>query len=102
MDKTHIALGLGLAVYQRGLSVGFTPAAVQVNEFIEARDEMRLQNLQGSIEKNLTVVNGCQQPISDRRSAFVEDFTFAVHIDAAILILGNVIHYPNEFIGRRQ
>ena len=36
--KTHIALGLGLAACQRGLSVGFTTAASLVHELIEARD----------------------------------------------------------------
>ena len=44
--KTHIALGLGLAACQRGLSVGFTTAAGLVNELVEARDEKRLLNLQ--------------------------------------------------------
>ena len=37
--KTHIALGLGLAACQKGLSVGFTTAAAMVHELIEARDE---------------------------------------------------------------
>ena len=40
--KTHLALGLGLAACQRGLSVGFTTAASLVHELIEARDERRL------------------------------------------------------------
>jgi DNA replication protein DnaC len=40
--KTHIALGLGLAACQKGLSVGFTTAAAMVHELIEARDEKRL------------------------------------------------------------
>ena len=44
--KTRIALGLGLAACQRGLSVGFTTAASLVNELVEARDEKRLLNLQ--------------------------------------------------------
>ena len=44
--KTHVALGLGLAACQRGLSVGFTTAASLVHELIEARDERRLLNLQ--------------------------------------------------------
>ena len=37
--KTHVALGLGLAACQRGLSVGFTTAASLVHELIEAREE---------------------------------------------------------------
>ena len=43
--KTHVALGLGLAACQRGMSVGFTTAAL-VHELMEARDERRLLNLQ--------------------------------------------------------
>ena len=35
--KTHVALGLGLAACQRGLSVGFTTAASLVHELIEAQ-----------------------------------------------------------------
>ena len=44
--KTHIALGLGLAACQKGLSVGFTTASALVYELIEARDERRLLQLQ--------------------------------------------------------
>ena len=40
--KTHVALGLGLAACQKGLSVGFTTASALVRELIEARDERRL------------------------------------------------------------
>ena len=43
--KTHIALGLGLAACQKGLSVGFTTAAALVHELMEARDERRLLRL---------------------------------------------------------
>ena len=49
--KTHVALGLGLAACQRGLSVGFTTAAVLVHELIEARDERRLLNLQRQLAR---------------------------------------------------
>ena len=49
--KTHVALGLGLAACQRGLSVGFTTAASLVHELIEARDERRLLNLQKSLAR---------------------------------------------------
>ena len=44
--KTHIALGLGRAACQKGLSVGFVTAAALVHELIEARDEKRLLRLQ--------------------------------------------------------
>ena len=49
--KTHVALGLGLAAGQRGLSVGFTTAAALVNELMEARDERRLLNLQRQLAR---------------------------------------------------
>jgi DNA replication protein DnaC len=44
--KTHVALGLGLAACQKGLSVGFTTAAALVHALLEARDERRLLRLQ--------------------------------------------------------
>ncbi len=44
--KTHVALGLGLAGCQKGLSVGFITAAALVHELMEARDERRLLRLQ--------------------------------------------------------
>ena len=39
--KTHIALGLGLAACQKGLSVGFLTAAALVHELMEARCQWR-------------------------------------------------------------
>ena len=44
--KTHVALGLGLAACQKGLSVSFITAAALVNELMEARDERRMLRLQ--------------------------------------------------------
>ena len=49
--KTHIALGLGLATCQRGMSVGFTTAAALVHELMEARDERRLLDLQRQLSR---------------------------------------------------
>ena len=46
IGKSHVALGLGLAACQKGLSVGFTTAAALVNELLETRDEKRLLRLQ--------------------------------------------------------
>ena len=48
--KTHVALGLGLAACQRGVSVGFTTAAL-VHELMEARDDRRLLNLQRQLAR---------------------------------------------------
>jgi DNA replication protein DnaC len=44
--KTHVALGLGLAACQKGLSVGFTTAASLVHELMEARDDKQLLRFQ--------------------------------------------------------
>ena len=56
--KTHVALGLGLAACQRGLSVGFTTAAGLVHELMEARDERRLLNLQRQLARlNLLIID---------------------------------------------
>ena len=44
--KTHVALGLGLAACQKGMTVSFTTAAALVNELLEARDERRLLRVQ--------------------------------------------------------
>ena len=49
--KTHIALGLGLAACQKGLSVGFLTAAALVHELMEAKDEKRLLRLQKQLAK---------------------------------------------------
>ena len=56
--KTHMALGLGLAACQRGMSVGFTTAAALVHELMEARDERRLLNLQRQLSRlNLLIID---------------------------------------------
>ena len=49
--KTHVALGLGLAACQKGMSVGFTTAAALVHELMEARDERRLLSLQRQLSR---------------------------------------------------
>ena len=49
--KTHVALGLGLAARQRGMSVGFTTTASLVHELLEARGERRLLNLQRQLAR---------------------------------------------------
>jgi len=49
VGKTHVALALGLAACQRGLSVAFTTASALVNQLMEARDERRLLRLQAQL-----------------------------------------------------
>ena len=53
-----MALGLGLAACQRGMSVGFTTAAALVHEMMEARDERSLLNLQRQLSRlNLLIID---------------------------------------------
>ena len=49
--KTHIALGLGLAACQKGLTVGFITTSALVHELMEARDDKRLLRLQKQLAK---------------------------------------------------
>ena len=49
--KTHVALGLGLAACQKGMSVGFTAAAALVHELMEARDDRRLLKRQRQLAR---------------------------------------------------
>ena len=51
IGKTHVALGLGLAACQSGLSVGFTTASTLVHQLIEANDDRRLLNLQKKLAR---------------------------------------------------
>jgi DNA replication protein DnaC len=44
--KTHIAVALGLAACEKGLSVGFTTAGSMARALIEAQNERRLSRLQ--------------------------------------------------------
>ena len=56
--KTHVALGLGLAACQRGMSVGFITAAALFHELMEARYERRLLNLQRQLARlNLLIID---------------------------------------------
>ncbi len=56
--KTHVALGLGLAACQKGLTVRFTTAAAIVHELMEARDERQLLRLQKQLVKqNLLIID---------------------------------------------
>ncbi len=54
--KTHIALGLGLAACQKGLTVRFTTAAAIVHELMEARDERQLLRLQKQLVKQKLLI----------------------------------------------
>ncbi len=50
-NENIIALGLGLAACQKGLTVGFITASALVHELLEAHDERRLLRLQKQLAK---------------------------------------------------
>jgi DNA replication protein DnaC len=54
--KTHVALALGLAACQKGLSVGFATAAALVHALMEARDEKRLLRLQKQLANHKLLI----------------------------------------------
>src|SRR6266567_7026979 len=81
--KSHVALGLGLAACQKGLSVGFTTAAAVVHELIEARDEKRLLRLQRQLAgyKLLVIDELGYVPLSQTGAELLfERLTHHVHI----------------------
>ena len=81
--KTHVALGLGLAACQRGMSVGFTTAAALVHEMMEARDERRLLNLQRQLSRlNLLIIDEWTEVFGSERltGALLDRLTHHVHI----------------------
>ena len=89
--KTHVALGLGLAACQRGLSVGFTTASALVSEMMEARDERRLLRLQKQMAgyKLLIIDELGRAPLEDRGGA-------AVRADLAALRTRRHPHYQQS------
>ena len=56
--KAHVALGVGLAGCQRGISVCLTTVAALVHELMEAREERRLLSLQRQLSRlNLLIID---------------------------------------------
>jgi len=54
--KTHIALALGLAACQKGITTLFTTAAALVNELMEARDERKLLRFQKQLARQKLLI----------------------------------------------
>ena len=87
-----MALGLGLAACQRGMSVGFTTAAALVHEMMEARDERRLLNAAATVLL-LTVVlatavmaQGTDDPVTVDLSDIKEDAVRQLFDDSGKMI----------------
>ncbi len=90
--KTHVALGLGLAACQKGLSVGFTTAAALVHELLEARDERRLLRLQRQLEgyKLLIVDELGYVPLSTTGAELLFEVFARRYERGSVIITGNL------------
>ena len=90
--KTHIALGLGLAACQKGLSVGFTTAAAMVHELIEARDEKRLLRLQRQLaaDKLLIIDELGYVPLSTTGAELLFEVFSQRYERASIIVTSNL------------
>jgi DNA replication protein DnaC len=75
VGKTHVAIGLGMAACQKGLSVGFTTAASLIHELLEALDEQRLLRLQRRLAgyKLLIIDELAFAPLSTAGAEFLFD-----------------------------
>ncbi len=92
VGKTQIALALGLAACQRGLSVRFTTACQLVHEMIEARDEKRLLRLQDQLARvNLLIVDELGYvPLSQTGSELLFDVFSRRYENGATIVTSNL------------
>ncbi len=92
VGKTHIALALGLAACQKGLSVRFTTASQLVHEMIEARDEKRLLRLQDQLARvNLLIVDELGYvPLSQSGSELLFDVFSRRYENGATIVTSNL------------
>lgn len=90
--KTHVALALGLAACQKGLSVLFMTAAALVHQLMEARDEKRLLRLQGQLDavKLLIVDELGYVPLSQTGAELLFEVFSRRHERASTLVTSNL------------
>ena len=106
--KTHIALGLGLAACQKGLTVGFITAAALVHELIEARDEKRLLRFQKQLAKyKLLIIDELGfVPLRDRPETLCRITEFSEHssrMDASLMKASALrLRFSQSLASRRQ
>ena len=92
VGKTHVALALGLAACQKGLSVRFATASHLVHELIEARDEKRLLRLQAQLARvNLLIVDELGYvPLSQTGSELLFDVFSQRYESGATIVTSNL------------
>ena len=90
--KTHVALALGLAACQRGLSVGFMTAAGLVHQLMEARDERRLLRLQAQLTslKLLIIDELGYVPLSQTGAELLFEVFSQRHERGSIIVTSNL------------
>src|SRR5229473_1599267 len=90
--KTHIAIGLGLAACQKGLSVGFITATSLMHELIEARDEQHLLRLQRRLAgyKVLIIDDLAYVPLSTAGAELLFDVISQRYERGSTIITSNV------------
>ena len=92
VGKTHVALALGLAACQKGLSVRFATASHLVHELIEARDEKRLLRLQAQLARvSLLIVDELGYvPLSQTGSELLFDVFSQRYESGATVVTSNL------------
>ena len=92
VGKTHIALALGLAACQKGISVRFTTASQLVHEMTEARDEKRLLRLQDPLARVslLSVDELGYVPLSQTGSELLFDVFSRRYENGATIVTSNL------------
>ena len=92
VGKTHVALALGLAACQKGLSVRFVTPSHLVHELIEARDEKRLLRLQAQLARvNLLIVDELGYvPLSQTGSELLFDVFSRRYENGATIVTSNL------------
>ena len=90
--NTRIALALGLAACQKGLSVRFTTASQLVHEMVEACDEKRLLRLQDQLAGvNLLIVDELGYvPLSQTGSELLSDVFSWRYENRATIVTSNL------------
>ncbi len=105
IGKTHLAIGLGMAACQKGLSVGFTTAISLIRELLEARDEQRLLRLQRRLTgyKLLIIDELAYVPLTTAGAELLFDVVSQRYERGSTIITSNLpLDEWNEVFGSKQ
>jgi DNA replication protein DnaC len=105
VGKTHIAIGLGMAACQKGLSVGFITASSLISELLEARDEQRLLRVQRRLAgyKLLIIDELAYVPLSNAGAELLFDVISQRYERGSTIITSNLpLEEWNKVFGSEQ